>query len=138
MKLDETPGYALCRIARKVHYQSDLIFKEEGMTVEQLVALKTISENQPLIQKELGRLIEKTPNTVKSLAERLEKKNFIKRTPDPSDHRNLILTVTEKGQKFTEEYSALDEKANDALTSSLTKEEMEELARLLDKIEKNL
>ena len=97
------------------------------MTVEQWVALKTISENQPLIQKELGRLIEKTPNTVKSLAERLEKKNFIKRTPDPSDHRNLILTVTEKGQKFTEEYSALDEKANDALTSSLTKEEMEEL-----------
>ena len=108
------------------------------MTVEQWVALKTISENQPLIQKELGRLIEKTPNTVKSLAERLEKKNFIKRTPDPSDHRNLILTVTEKGQKFTEEYSALDEKANEALTSSLTKEEMEELARLLDKIEKNL
>ena len=46
--------------------------------------------------------------------------------------------MTEKGQKFTEEYSALDEKANDALTSSLTKEEMEELARLLDKIEKNL
>ena len=130
MKLDETPGYALCRIARKVHYQIDLIFKEEGMTVEQWVALKTISENQPLI--------EKTPNTVKSLAERLEKKNFIKRTPDPSDHRNLILTVTEKGQKFTEEYSALDEKANDALTSSLTKKEMEELARLLDKIEKNL
>ena len=114
MKLDETPGYALCRIARKVHYQIDLIFKEEGMTVEQWVALKTISENQPLIQKELGRLIEKTPNTVKSLAERLEKKNFIKRTPDPSDHRNLTLT------------------------SSLTKEEMEELARLLDKIEKNL
>ena len=138
MKLDETPGYAFCRIARKVHYQIDLIFKEEGMTVEQWVALKTISENQPLIQKELGRLIEKTPNTVKSLAERLEKKNFIKRTPDPSDHRNLILTVTEKGQKFTEEYAALDEKANDALTSSLTKEEMEELARLLDKIEKNL
>ena len=130
MKLDETPGYAFCRIARKVHYQIDLIFKEEGMTVEQWVALKTISENR--------RLIEKTPNTVKSLAERLEKKNFIKRTPDPSDHRNLILTVTEKGQKFTEEYSALDEKANDALTSSLTKEEMEELARLLDKIEKNL
>ena len=46
MKLDETPGYALCRIARKVHYQIDLIFKEEGMTVEQWVALKTISENQ--------------------------------------------------------------------------------------------
>ena len=138
MKLDDTPGYACCRIARKVHYQIDLIFKEEGMTVEQWVALKTISENQPLIQKELGRLIEKTPNTVKSLAERLEKKNFIKRTPDPSDHRNLILTVTEKGQKFTEEYSALDEKANDALTSSLTKEDMEEHARLLDKIEKNL
>lgn len=54
MKLDETPGYAFCRIARKVHYQIDLIFKEEGMTVEQWVALKTISENQPLIQKELG------------------------------------------------------------------------------------
>ena len=30
MKLDETPGYAFCRIARKVHYQIDLIFKEEG------------------------------------------------------------------------------------------------------------
>lgn len=137
MKLDETPGYALCRIARKVHYQIDLIFKEEGMTVEQWVALKTISENQPLIQKELGRLIEKTPNTVKS-SQSVLKRKLHQEDARPSDHRNLILTVTEKGQKFTEEYSALDEKANDALTSSLTKEEMEELARLLDKIEKNL
>ena len=42
MKLDETPGYALCRIARKVHYQIDLIFKEEGMTVEQWVAMACV------------------------------------------------------------------------------------------------
>lgn len=54
MKLDETPGYALCRIARKVHYQIDLIFKEEGMTVEQWVALKTISENQPSSRRSWG------------------------------------------------------------------------------------
>lgn len=33
MKLDETPGYALCRIARKVHYQIDLIFKEDRKSV---------------------------------------------------------------------------------------------------------
>lgn len=83
MKLDETPGYAFCRIARKVHYQIDLIFKEEGMTVEQWVALKTISENQPLIQKELGRLIEKTPNTVKSWQSALKRKTSSRGRPTP-------------------------------------------------------
>ena len=35
MKLSETTGYTLCRIARKIHYQVDEIFKPYGITVEQ-------------------------------------------------------------------------------------------------------
>lgn len=60
MTLDDTIGYMLGRIARKIHYRVDGVFKEYGITVEQWVALKTIAEYEPLCQKALAERIEKT------------------------------------------------------------------------------
>ena len=43
MTLDDTIGYMISRVARKIHYAVDGMFKEYGITVEQWVALKTIA-----------------------------------------------------------------------------------------------
>lgn len=138
MTLDDTIGYMLGRIARKIHYRVDGVFKEYGITVEQWVALKTIAEYEPLCQKALAERIEKNQNTVKALVMHLENKGCIDRTPDPSDMRHMILRTTEKGRDCVERLSALDEHANLDFLGALSTDEQEELRRMLRKIEAKL
>ncbi len=138
MKLSETTGYTLCRIARKIHYQVDEIFKPYGITVEQWAALKTIEEKAPLSQKQLSDSLEKNQNTVKALVTHLLSKGWITRHLDPSDKRNQLLTLTETGQQITKELSFLDEKANLAFLQTFTAEENETFSKLLAKIETSL
>ena len=138
MKLSETTGYTLCRIARKIHYQVDEIFKPYGITVEQWAALKTIEEKAPLSQKQLSDSLEKNQNTVKALVTHLQSKGWITRHLDPSDKRNQLLTLTETGQQITKELSFLDEKANLAFLQTFTAEENETFSKLLAKIETSL
>ena len=138
MKLSETTGYTLCRIARKIHYQVDEIFKPYGITVEQWAALKTIEEKAPLSQKQLSDSLEKNQNTVKALVTHLLSKGWITRHLDPSDKRNQLLTLTETGQQITQELSFLDEKANLAFLQTFTAEENETFSKLLAKIEMSL
>lgn len=138
MKLSETTGYTLCRIARKIHYQVDEIFKPYGITVEQWAALKTIEEKAPLSQKQLSDSLEKNQNTVKALVTHLLAKGWIARHLDPSDKRNQLLTLTETGQQITKELSFLDEKANLAFLQTFTAKENETFSKLLAKIETSL
>ncbi len=135
MTLDETTGYTICRVARKIHYRVDERFKPYGLTVEQWVALKTIDEHAPLIQKELALLIEKNPNTVKSLVEHLEKKGFIARTVDEADRRNLILTITDKGRALIPPLSEMDRDINENFFSHFSPEEMKSFQRFLKMVE---
>ncbi len=138
MNLNDTTGYTICRIARKIHYRVDELFKPYGLTVEQWVALKSIEEHAPLYQKELARIIEKNQNTASSLVGHLELKGFISRAPDPKDKRNLMLSVTEKGRTLIASLSDIDEVANTDFLSHFSAEEIQTLEALLAKLEKKL
>ena len=51
MDLDNTLGFILGRVSRKVHYRLDEIFKANDITIEQWVGLRMIDEEGPLCQK---------------------------------------------------------------------------------------
>ena len=140
MILDEMLGYVICRVARKIHYRIDEAFTAYGITVEQWSALKIIEEHEQenLCQKELAGYLEKNQNTVKTLVSHLEQKEFIKRSPDAHDKRNMLLHTTEKGQLLIQKLSALDQKANLDLLEDLSHGEREALKKILAKIEKRV
>lgn len=138
MKLDDTLGYLLNRTARRVHYRIDDFFKAHGLTVEQWVALKTISENAPLCQKELALHIDKSQNTVKPLLDRLMAKGLISRCPDERDKRNMILSLTEKGKRKIENLSPLEKEINRTMEETLTRKDIRDLRALLLKLEKGM
>ena len=138
MILDNTIGYMICRIGRKIHYAVDEVFKAYGITVEQWVALKTIEEHEPLCQKALAEKIEKNQNTVKALVTHLDDKGFIDRTPNPDDMRHMMLRTTAKGRALVEQLTELDEHANLDFLGALSEAEQEELRRMLRKIEERL
>lgn len=140
MILDEMLGYVICRVARKIHYRLDEAFTVYGITVEQWSALKIIEEHEQenLCQKELAGYLEKNQNTVKTLVGHLDKKGFIRRSPDAQDKRNMLLHTTEKGQMLIQKLSALDQQVNLDLLKDLSAEERGALKKILAKIEKRL
>lgn len=140
MILDEMLGYVICRVARKIHYRLDEAFTVYGITVEQWSALKIIEEHEQenLCQKELAGYLEKNQNTVKTLVSHLDKKGFIRRSPDAQDKRNMLLHTTEKGQMLIQKLSALDQQVNLDLLKDLSAEERGALKKILAKIEKRL
>ena len=101
MELKNTLGYLLAQTARNIHVRMNDFFSGYGLTLEQWTALKLIKENSPLCQKELARLNHKSPNTIKALVDRLQSKGLIHRQEDPSDRRNLILSLTSEGENPT-------------------------------------
>lgn len=134
MEQKNTLGYLLAQTARNIHVRMNDFFSGYGLTLEQWTALKLIKENSPLCQKELARLNHKSPNTIKALVDRLQSKGLIHRQEDPSDRRNLILSLTSEGETLVARISPMEDKANALLESPLTKEETVLMKKLLKKM----
>lgn len=138
MELDNTLGFILGRVSRKVHYRLDEIFKANDITIEQWVGLRMIDEEGPLCQKGLADRMEKNQNTIKALIDRLEAKGLVERTVNLQDKRNLILTVTTGGKDLIRTLSPLEEKINETIEGALTPRQVETCKALLLKLEKKL
>ena len=135
-RLDDTLGYIMNRVARKIHYQLNDLFKGWGITVDQLTALRFIAEDGPLCQKSLAEKLEKNQNTIKAMVDQLSKRELIHRKPDEKDKRLMVLTLSDKGKALIAEIEPKEEEINTCVTNGLTEEEEQTVITLLRKIEK--
>jgi len=87
MFLEKSLGYIICTIARKTHQNLTHKFSPYNITPEQWVVLNQIHINKNISQKKLADIIQKGPNNVKVLVDKLEQKSLIKRAPNPNDKR---------------------------------------------------
>lgn len=72
----------------------------------------------PLPPGVIAREIGLTPPSVTALVDRLEKRGFLTREPDPDDRRKMRIAMTEKTQKMSEEmYLPLAEKGRKLLAA---------------------
>nr|WP_321270331.1 MarR family transcriptional regulator [uncultured Tolumonas sp.] len=71
---------------------------------------------------------------VTRMLDRLEKKELITRSPDPSDRRSLLIAVTDKGREMIDRALPLAVNAQKELVSALTDDEIQQLKVTLRKI----
>lgn len=71
---------------------------------------------------------------VTRMLDRLEKKELITRSPDPSDRRSLLIAVTDKGREVIDRAMPLAVNAQQELVSALTDDEIQQLKVTLRKI----
>jgi DNA-binding MarR family transcriptional regulator len=77
----------------------DWVFSKYGLTTEQFGVLTSIKSRGPLRPSDLASILERSPNSVSMLVDRMVKADLVKRTRDRKDRRTVFVSMTDKGEK---------------------------------------
>jgi len=138
LSIDYSTGYQICTVARKIHQHLTDKFRTYDITPEQWVILKKLSEQDKISQRELSDRVDKDPNNIKALIDKLENKSLVKRLVNPDDKRAFLLCITENGKALIKELIPLDERMIMDIEHGLSKEEISKLKSVLSKIHANI
>ena len=102
------------------------------LTYTQYIVMMVMWEEGQVNEKHLCDALCLKSNTLTPLLKKLEDKGFIKKEKDKSDERNLVITLTESGEKLKDRALCVPETI--AQEFDLTKEEAMFLYRILYKM----
>ncbi|MCR4616458.1 MAG: MarR family transcriptional regulator [Clostridiales bacterium] len=102
------------------------------LTYTQYIVMMVLWEEKQVNEKFLCEALYLKTNTLTPLLKKLEEKGYIKKDKDKSDGRNLVITLTEEGEKLQDKALCVPECI--AREFHLTLEEASELYRILYKI----
>ena len=102
---------------------------ELGLTYTQYITMMVLWEHHATPVKALGQELYLDSGTLTPLLKKLEEKGLVTRRRSEQDERNLIVTLTEKGEALREE--ALHIPAEMTKCVNLPREDIRELYRML-------
>ncbi len=123
------PTYA---VANKILRKYQPLLKKLDLTYTQYIVMMVMWEKKEVNEKDLCLALHLKTNTVAPLIKRLKEKQLIELTKDEVDKRNLIITLTKKGEELKE--LAVDVPASIVEEFNLTEEEAMFLYKILYKI----
>ena len=132
LKLENQLCFPLYACAKEVVKRYKPYLDELDLTYTQYITMMVMWEKKSINVKELGENLFLDSGTLTPLLKKLEAKGYIKRERSKSDERNLVITITEKGEALKDEASEVPYKMVQCV--HLTKEEGQELYRLLHKL----
>jgi len=121
-----------------MHRRSDAAFAVHGVTADQFVLLATLSEEEPLTQKELAIRMPSDPSTVRAMLVLLEERGLVRRDAHPTDGRARTAALTPAGRrKFCQLWEA-GESIRSQMVSDISSEDAHALVRILEQIAESL
>jgi DNA-binding MarR family transcriptional regulator len=135
--LDVTPMAVIARISRLcriLERDVDRIYEEHGLNHAQFGVLAALRRSGPpyrLSPTELYSSLLITSGAVTNRLERLKSAGLVRRVPDPSDGRSLLVALTPKGLQLINRLVALHYAREAELLESLDAPDREELIRIL-------
>ena len=131
--LKEQLCFSLYNAQRQVNrYYSNKVFKKYNLTYPQFLVLTILWDESPVNVKKVVTELALDTGTVSPLLKRMEQVDLIKRERSEVDQREVFIHLTDKSEMISPELSNASEKV--ATASSLSKEEVKELNRLLGKV----
>ncbi len=109
-----------------------------GITVEQWIILKIVSESSSLSQKELANKSYRDPASITRTIDLLEKKGLLIREKTPSNRRAYNIFLTKDGEQFIKDNIKSIDTHRDNSIKNLTQGELSLLSTILKKIRKNM
>jgi DNA-binding MarR family transcriptional regulator len=136
MQSQEKLTHLLIELYEKLSSWEHCVVKGKGLTLPQLHTLEILGIHGPLRMKELAGKMGVTTGTLTVLADRLESKNLVRRTPNTKDRRSYLVELTDKGAHHFTEHDKLHGQLTKEITSAMTRDEIAALAEGLEKINK--
>jgi DNA-binding MarR family transcriptional regulator len=124
----------LRRIGDTLMRCQDLIFSKYGLTTEQWGLLTAIKSRGPLRPSDLANILERTPNSMSMLIDRMVKAGLVRRTRDRKDRRVVTVSMTEKGRTAVEPAIPAGWEFIHAVLSPLSGDERRDLANMLETV----
>ncbi|MEZ5357268.1 MAG: MarR family transcriptional regulator [Candidatus Zixiibacteriota bacterium] len=108
------------------------------LTFEQLVILFILDEKDGQNLRDLAERADRERTTISRMIDGLERRNLVIRVPDKTDGRNKLVYLTHVGREMTEQVQVHAEEFDQMAYKDITKEEIAETTRILNKIIANL
>ncbi|MGN0308256.1 MAG: MarR family winged helix-turn-helix transcriptional regulator [Lachnospiraceae bacterium] len=132
-------GYLIKLISDKMRAQGDADLKEYDLTFSQVRILSYLHRYGPeATQKDIESYLDVAHPTVVGLVSRLEKNGFVECHPDISDRRNKVVRLTPRAEEIRGKVDAKKHQNERQMLKEFTKEEEEELLRLLKRLYSNI
>ena len=97
------------RVHDVVNLCEESVLREYGLTPEQFAVLTSVkSDGGSLRPVDLALMLERSPNSVSMLIDRMVKAGLVRRTRDRRDRRAVNVTLTGKGEKALEPAAPAD------------------------------
>lgn len=109
-----------------------------GITVEQWVILKIVSEHAGLSQKELAEKSYRDPASITRTIDLLEKKGLLVRESIPKNRRAYNISLTKEGEEFVEKNMDMVVAHRKLSIEGIPPAELLKLTELLGKIRENM
>jgi DNA-binding MarR family transcriptional regulator len=104
----------------------------------QMRVLAMLRDRHSMNQRELLEMFNVRSASLSEIVGKLEHRGFIERERDEQDRRNFVVTITGQGSAAVAANEDVRRKSVDALFTSLSEEERQQLAELLGKIVRGL
>jgi DNA-binding MarR family transcriptional regulator len=127
----------LARLGPHLARRQEAVFGRFGLSrgeVGLLSALRIAGPPRRLSPTRLGHGLMLSSAGVTSRVDRLERRGFVRRLPDPDDRRGVIVELTDEGLEVVDAAVAANTASDRQLLERLTPEEIETLEGLLRKL----
>lgn len=127
-------------IMNKSRESMEMRIKDLDISQQQgrMIAYIAQNEDKDLIQKDLAQVFQRRDASITSMLQGLEKKGYIERRIPKNNERQKNIYVLPKGKALIDQTNEAFYAAEKELVQALNAEEVEELTRLLRKIDQSL
>ncbi len=108
------------------------------LSVPKALLLLEISPEGGENPKTLAAKLDLESSSMTGLLDRLEKKGFIERRPDPNDRRSILIFLTQSGITARENIKALVEKLDRKVQEALSADDVKAFRRIISVISKQI
>ena len=122
----------ITKIAREVNKFTVRTLRAEGISASEFDVIHAVRKNPGITQAEICRITGLDKGAVARKTARLEEKGYLIREDNPVDGRSKLLYATEKAESLKNSKAQIETCFYEWLTESLSAEEQEKFARLLD------
>ncbi len=127
-------GALLYRLARSVVAAEVPVLRGQGVEMWEYVVLGGLERGPAPTQSQLAAAVGRDKTRLIPILDRLEARGLLRRTPDPDDRRNRVVTLTAAGRSLLEDCRAAIRALEDDLLAGLAPADRVALFAILERL----